>query len=307
MNEHYRILRQKILTLDPIKEGFAPSANNPVWGLMMETAYPNAVVTLVVIKDDTVSLYFSNGGGILGAGEHQGPRKAGNALLNVAPRFLSHVQHTTEFPLPKAGHTRFYFLTFKGIFTVEQVENDLGNNRLALSPLFHEAHEVISQIRLVDEQMKLLIAAAAAGKRKDVEKLIKSNVNVNGKDASGLTPLMAAAHQGKTDIVKVLIEAGANLEDKDKDAYTALMFACNAGNTDCVKLLIKHGANVHAREKTESTALMFAAQHGHDDIVKLLLAQGADPNFKGRHGLSAIGFAQQNGLPKTEKLLREKK
>jgi hypothetical protein len=35
---------------------------------------------------------------------------------------------------------------------IEGMENDMGNNRLPISPLFHKAHELISQIRIVDEK-----------------------------------------------------------------------------------------------------------------------------------------------------------
>jgi hypothetical protein len=56
--------------------------------------------------------------------------------------------------LPAEGNTRFYFLTFDGIFTVEAKEDDLGNGRLPLSPFFYNAHEVITQARIVYENQK---------------------------------------------------------------------------------------------------------------------------------------------------------
>jgi GNAT superfamily N-acetyltransferase len=39
---------------------------------------------VVAIADGTVSLYHSSGGGVIGAGAHDGPRRAGQALLSVA-------------------------------------------------------------------------------------------------------------------------------------------------------------------------------------------------------------------------------
>ena len=38
------------------------------FGVIMETGYPEAVVTLIALSDGTASLYFSNGGGVIGAG-----------------------------------------------------------------------------------------------------------------------------------------------------------------------------------------------------------------------------------------------
>jgi len=150
----YRDLRQQVFAIDPSKIGVNPSASNSVWGVVMETGYPEAVVTLIALADGTVSLYFSNGGGIIGVGQHEGPRKASTAFLTLSKQFLGQASPTKTFPLPHEGSTRFYFLTSGGIFTTESKEDDLGNNRLPLSPLFHKAHEVIAQARIVDEKMR---------------------------------------------------------------------------------------------------------------------------------------------------------
>jgi hypothetical protein len=150
----YRNLRQQVLTLDPAKIGLQPVAANQVWGMLMETAYPEAVVSLVTIADGTVSLYYSNGGGIIGLGGHDEPRKACEAFLAFAPKFVSYADRTEVFPLPSEGHTRFYFFTFNGILTADVKEDDLGNNRSPLSPLFHKGHEVIATARFIDEKLK---------------------------------------------------------------------------------------------------------------------------------------------------------
>jgi len=150
----YRDLRQQVFTLDPGKIGLTPASSNQVWGVVMETGYPKAVATLVTISDGTVSLYFSNGGAMIGAGQHEGPRNACKAFLALSQGYLEQASPTKTFPLPKQGYTRFYFLTFQGIHTAEFKEDDLGNNRLPLSPLFHKAHEVITQVRIVDEKRR---------------------------------------------------------------------------------------------------------------------------------------------------------
>ena len=150
----YRDLRQQVFSLDPSKIGVNLSSSNSVWGVVMETGYPEAVVTLVALADGTVSLYFSNGGGIIGVGQHEGPRKASSEFLTFSNQFLGQALPTKTFPLPSQGNTRFYFLTSGGILTAESKEDDLGNNRLPLSPLFHKAQEVIAQARMVDEKMR---------------------------------------------------------------------------------------------------------------------------------------------------------
>lgn len=150
-SDAYQGLRRQVLTLDPASIGLTETGSNQVWGLLMETGYPEAVATLVTLGDGTVSLYFSNGGGMTGAGQHEGPRKASQALLAAAPSFLAQAQPTDDYPLPGKGRTRFYFLTYGGILTVEAAEDDLGYDRHPLSPLFHKAHEVITEATRVNE------------------------------------------------------------------------------------------------------------------------------------------------------------
>lgn len=152
--EIYLNLRQQALTVDPAAIGFQPSEANPLRGLLMETGYPEAVATLVVIADGTVSMYFSNGGGIIGAGQHEEVRRAGLDLLAAAPAFLAFMEPTREYPLPVKGRVRFYLLAKDGAFTAEAGEKVLGGGRVPLSPLFFKAHEVITQVRLAEEKRR---------------------------------------------------------------------------------------------------------------------------------------------------------
>lgn len=304
----YEDLRQMVLGIDPNKLGLSASQFPKVWGVLMETGYKEAVVTLVSLGDGTVSLYFSNGGGYIGLGPHPGPRKASDELIAASPEFISHAALVKSFPLPSEGNTRFYFLTFDGVYSVEFKENDLGNNKSPLSPLFHKAQDVITQIRIWDEQTKAMLGAAARGEVENIRTLIKSDTTlIDSPDDTGLTPLMAAAHSGQEEAIKTLLELGASIDIKDKEGYTALMFASNAGKEACVKKLLEAGANVHEQAADGSTPIMFAAQHGFIETARLLLEHGADPSFVGKHGLSAIGFAQQNDLKDMERLFRERK
>lgn len=306
----YQGLRQQVLSLDPRSIGLDPSSSNRVWGVLMETGYPEAVASLVVIADGTVSLYFSNGGGIIGVGQHEEARKAGLELLSAVPAALGHTRKTDKFPLPDNGHTRFYIMTLDGCFSADALEDALGNNRHPLSPLFHRGQDVITQVRLIDEKRQQatvdMLQAATAGDTRALRSLVDSGISANIADHTGLTPLMAASHAGMAKALVVLLDSGAKIDATDASEYTALMFACNAGKTDCARLLIERGADIHRGDKDASTPIMFAAQYGHNDIIRLLLAKGADPHCKGTHGLSAIGFAQQNGHQESEKILAVK-
>lgn len=148
-------LRAKALALKPGDIGINRS-NFPkdVWGVLMETGYPDAAFSLVVLADGSTSLYFSTGGGIIGAGGHEAVRKASANFLGSANQYLSYFSPASKYPLPAAGQVAFYFLTYKGVFTYSQNEIELGEGRDKLSNLFHAGHEVISHMREVEQSRR---------------------------------------------------------------------------------------------------------------------------------------------------------
>jgi hypothetical protein len=139
----YAGLRDQVLHLKP----GAGDVSATVIAVLMETGYPEAVATLVAVADGTVSLYFSNGGGVIGAGAHDGVRSVARTLLSSAETYVSRASETDSFPLPSKGHVRFYLVTTQGTFTIEAPESDLGLRRHEFSPLFHDAHALIAAIR----------------------------------------------------------------------------------------------------------------------------------------------------------------
>jgi hypothetical protein len=143
-----RELRAQALGLEATAAGFTPSEAHPhVWGIVMETGYPEAVATLVAFLDGTTSMYFSSGGGVIGAGEHESVRKTLPQFFAAAEAHRGELAQATSTPLPAEGRVRFYLRTFNGTLTAEAAEEDLGEMRHALSPFFHAGHEVIAAIR----------------------------------------------------------------------------------------------------------------------------------------------------------------
>lgn len=148
-------LRAQVLELDPSTAGITKSPDLPnVWAIMMETGYPEAVATLLTVADGTTSLYFSNGGGVLGAGAHESVLETLPAFFRAAEEHLGAFKRATETPLPDVGRVRFYLRTFDATLTAEADENDLGYERHELSPLFHAGHSVISAVRELEESRK---------------------------------------------------------------------------------------------------------------------------------------------------------
>ncbi len=151
----YAGLRNQIFSLKPADIGVVPNPKMPdVWGVLMEFARPNAVVSLVSLADGTTSLYFSNGGGVIGAGGDASVADATASFIALAQQFLPQMTPTTSFPPPPINKVRFYLLTFSGVVTAEADEPDLGNGGHHMSPLFHKGHEVIAYVRMSTESQR---------------------------------------------------------------------------------------------------------------------------------------------------------
>jgi hypothetical protein len=142
----YRDLREHVLK-QSYEKTVPPDDSTKAVAVFMETGYPEAVATLMAAADGTTSLYFSNGGGVIGGGEHEPVRVAAASFLNLASTFVDDMQATETYPLPTEGSVRFYVVHRNGVRTAEAVEDDLGNMRHKLSSLFHQGHEVIAAIR----------------------------------------------------------------------------------------------------------------------------------------------------------------
>jgi hypothetical protein len=146
--EVYVGLRQQLLRLTPDQLGHGAFADAPILALLMETGYPEAVATLVAVVDGTSSLYFSNGGGFIGAGTHAAVADASRRWLETGREFLPELSVITDPPLPTEGMTQFVAVTRDGLRGAVAVENELGEGRHGLSPLFYAGQDVITQIRL---------------------------------------------------------------------------------------------------------------------------------------------------------------
>ncbi len=148
--EIYDDLRSQALSLSPDVAG--ATKDDDILTILMETGYPEAVATLIATPDGSASLYYSSGGGTIGAGGHDGPNSAARALIKTAGLFKKDLEKTETSPLPREGFVRFYVVTRSALFTAEIKEEDLGEERHELSPLFFAGHELISAIIAIDKR-----------------------------------------------------------------------------------------------------------------------------------------------------------
>ncbi|MGD0089084.1 MAG: hypothetical protein ABSE73_04125 [Planctomycetota bacterium] len=144
----YSELRMQALTFSGRASGLSHGVqSSQAWGVMMELGSSVGVATLISLSDGSASLYYSNGGGVIGGIAHESIRNAAKQFVSVAGQYQSKMSTTTTFPLPAAGRVVFYVRTDSGVLTAEAGENELGERRHVLSPLFYAGHGVITAFR----------------------------------------------------------------------------------------------------------------------------------------------------------------
>jgi len=72
------------------------------------------------------------------------------AFLDTAEAHLDRLQPISEAPLPQTGAIWFHALTFDSLRSAE--EGELVDGRSELAPLFDAGNEVLTQLRLIDQQ-----------------------------------------------------------------------------------------------------------------------------------------------------------
>ena len=145
-------LRGMVFALEPTEIGISTeNFAHPVWGMVMETGFADGFFTLVTLADGSTSLYFSSGGGMIGAGEYPAVRSAVGHYLTGAQYFFDRAEPVEQYPRPAPGKVVFYFLGFDGIASYTASEHELGIGEDELSNLFYAAHGVIDEIRKIRE------------------------------------------------------------------------------------------------------------------------------------------------------------
>uniref|UniRef100_A0A673HXG7 Ankyrin repeat and SAM domain-containing protein 3-like n=1 Tax=Sinocyclocheilus rhinocerous TaxID=307959 RepID=A0A673HXG7_9TELE len=123
-----------------------------------------------------------------------------------------------------------------------------------------------------------LMYAAYIGHDNIANLLLETGVSVKATTSKGLTPLMLAASCGNESIAYFLLQQEAQLECKDVRGWTALLHSTATGHQQMVKFLLEHHANANIKEPLSGfTPLMEAAASGHEIIVQYLLNHASVP------------------------------
>ncbi len=148
-------MRDKIFLMTGEGLGIYPTEKlQHVWGVVMDATEPKAHYSLIVLADGTTSLYFSSGGGIIGAGAHPTIVAANHELMELAESLNVYFAVAGNTDLPPAGYVRFWVLTYGGVKGLEAAEKALLDGGHPLSGLFEKAQAVITEIRHQSENRR---------------------------------------------------------------------------------------------------------------------------------------------------------
>lgn len=149
----YLSMRQRALETTPESLGSAGNVkDDQTYGVLMEMGMPGSTLTLACFANGDASLYYQNGGGMMGGLAHEPVRNAVKDFMGLAQKTLPRMSRTTSLPVPGLGRVRFYALTPRGILTAETDRETLGQPQNEFGPLFYSGQEVVTQMRQVQGQ-----------------------------------------------------------------------------------------------------------------------------------------------------------
>lgn len=142
-------LRQLALDLDPQAMKMTSNAHlSHVFGVLVDTGFPDGWASVLSLADGTTSLYTSGGGGVIGGGGHERVAKATVHLLSLIEADLHLFADTEDLELPGPGKVRFLVLTYDGKRAAERGIDVLAAGGDRLSPIFSAANDVMTELRI---------------------------------------------------------------------------------------------------------------------------------------------------------------
>ena len=146
-----------------------------------------------------------------------------------------------------------------------------------------------------------LPAAAVAGDRDAVRRLLDLGFDVDSPDAQGCTALLRAAGGGFTSTVELLIARGADPQHAANTGATPLSAAVSMRQVEIVGALLAAGADIEYRLPGGVTVLMLAAALGLPEIAARLITAGANVQAGDAQGLTPLHCAALYGFTAREK------
>ena len=163
------------------------------------------------------------------------------------------------------------------------------------SSLYGHNIDLDDEILVGDERE--LHNSCRSGNFESVERLVRSEIDVNCRNKHDRTPLHWAAGNGHLEIVKLLLDEGAVIDACDKFGMDALLWSAWFGHKHCIQHMIHAGVSKSSRNKRGSAWLHCAVQNDRLGVVDMLSQemQDFDIDAVDNSGRSALHIACKYG------------
>ncbi|GAA5817810.1 hypothetical protein MFLAVUS_011367 [Mucor flavus] len=155
-----------------------------------------------------------------------------------------------------------------------------------------EEEQVDIEQQQKEEKTKLFLKSVSSGDVEKVKYYLEQeidDIDINGKDEDGTTPLIYAACFGKFEISQLLLSAGANIDNQDAHGWSALMWATTNNHEKLVKLLLENGASSQTKSAKGRTVLDFVKNDTHK-IADMVIASSISNRDSISSTSSIMGF-----------------
>ena len=143
----YEALREQAFSL-PVQA----QQDSLVYGIVMDWHMGEGTITLVAFASGEASVYFSSGGGILGAQMQGSTQVTLQRYLAEAAQAYASARPTNQTGLPAAYTVQFYFLSKAGLRCRVAPMQYLEDRSSPLLPLFEQANELLVALRAMQEE-----------------------------------------------------------------------------------------------------------------------------------------------------------
>ena len=115
-----------------------------------------------------------------------------------------------------------------------------------------------------------LVRAVTIGRQSLIDLCLIEQVDPNGRDAQGRTPLLIATSQQDWKTARRLVEAGALVDLADNKGFTPLMASAMQGTSEMFGLLLARSTDLHAEARDEDgrDLLGMALDGGNPEIIR---------------------------------------
>ncbi|QNU67016.1 hypothetical protein EHE19_000190 [Ruminiclostridium herbifermentans] len=149
----YASMRKLAFTFSHKDMGAKMGNDYHVYGAVVDMGVDNInTATMICFIDGTTSLYFSDGGGIIGAGQHESVNKAVLSFLENCFQALPITRIADGIDdLPKENHHTYYLFTKAGIFSIDIDLREVNKSKES-QLLYTQSQMVLNEILKVSKR-----------------------------------------------------------------------------------------------------------------------------------------------------------